>query len=134
MDFLEEKEIKNSEIVINHFGYWPSFHDAEIISIKFERNPDKGNSSVHMRVYAFEMTDKLIGRYFNLIKHCVIDIEFIDISNNEMDGFNHQNAIQGLDFGREGEFLFCKIDSAYGMDGYIEAKEIKITKLNPVNG
>jgi hypothetical protein len=132
VDFEEEKEITNSKIVIDHFGYWPTFHDSEIISIKFERTWDKNNSLVQMRVYAFEMTDKLKGKYFELIKHCLVDIEFIGINNNEMDGFNHQNAVQGLDFGREGEYLFCKIDSAYGVDGYIEAKEIKITKLDQV--
>ena len=61
MDFEESKEIRNSKIVIEHFGYWPTFHDSEIISIKFERTWDKESSSIHVRVYAFEMTDKLKG-------------------------------------------------------------------------
>ena len=27
VDFEESKEIRNSKIVIDHFGYWPTFHD-----------------------------------------------------------------------------------------------------------
>jgi hypothetical protein len=132
LDFEEEKEISNSAIVIDHFGHWPSFHDAEVISIRFKRTWNKDTSSAEITVYAFEMTDKLKGKYFEQIKHCLIDIEFIGINNNEIDGFNHQNAVQGISFGREGEYLFCKIEAAYGVDGYIEAKEIKVTKLDLV--
>jgi len=132
MGFKEENEITNSTLVIDHFGYWPNFHDAEIISIKFERTWDKSQSSAHMRVYAFEMTDKLNGNYYEQIKHCIIDIEFIGINCNKMDGFNHQNAIQGLNFGREEAYLSCNIDAAYGVDGYIEASEIKVTNLDLV--
>jgi len=129
VDFEEEKHIKNSKIVIAHFGYWPTFHDSEIILIKFERTWDKDDSSIQMRVYAFEMTDKLKGQHFELVKHCMVDFEFIGINENEVDGFNHQNAVQGLEFGREGEYLFCKIDPAYGVEGFIQAKEIKVTNL-----
>ena len=29
--------IKNFEVILNHFGSWPSFHDAEILSLLIER-------------------------------------------------------------------------------------------------
>lgn len=127
---FEEKEIKNATIVIDHFGYWPTFHDAEIISIKFERTHDKANTSVVLSVYAFEMTSKLNGVHFEHIKHCFIDIEFVGINKSEIEGFNHQNAVSRLTFGREGTHLFCSIDAAYGVDGYIESNEIKINALS----
>lgn len=133
VDFQVEKEIINSKVVIDHFGYWPTFHDSEIISIKLERTLDKDKSLIQIRVYSFEMTSNLKGKYFELLKHCLIDIEFVGINSNEMDGFNHQNVVLGLNFGKEGEYLFCQIDSAYGIDGYIEAKEIKIIKLDPIS-
>jgi len=133
VNFEEEKEITDAKIVMNHFGYWPSFHDAEVISIKFERPWDTSNSSATLTVYAFEATDELDDEnFFQLIKHCCIEIEFIGMTMNSMDGFNHQNVVGGLNFGREGKYLFCKIDSTFGVDGYIEAKEIKIKRLDPL--
>ncbi|WP_170934840.1 hypothetical protein [Hymenobacter gelipurpurascens] len=31
--------IINAEIVLQHFGYWPDFHDAEILKVVFETHP-----------------------------------------------------------------------------------------------
>jgi hypothetical protein len=134
VDFKEQKEIENSNLIIDHFGYWPTFHDSEIISITFERTLDKGTSSALLRVYSFEMTDKVVNRFYKLIKHCFVDIEISDLVKTEMDGFNHQNAVLALEFGREGDNVFCNMVSAYGVEGYIEGKKIKIKRLEPING
>jgi len=132
VDFEEQKEIENARLVTDHFGYWPTFHDSEIISITFERTLDKESSSAMLRVYSFEMTDKVIGRHYQLIKHCFVDIEIKDLIKIEIEGFNHQNALLALEFGREANNVFCNMVSAYGVDGYIEGKEIKIKRLEPV--
>jgi hypothetical protein len=132
MDFAPENAITNAEFITNHFGYWPSFHDAEILSITFERPRDKSNSTARMKVYAFEMTDRLKGRFFKLVKHCIIEFELTALNGNEFDGFNHQNAVEEILFGGNEEYLFCKINAAYGIDGYLEAREIKVVSLEPV--
>lgn len=132
MDFEEQREIENAGLVIDHFGYWPTFHDSEIISLTFERTLDKRTSSAILRVYSFEMTDKVVGRHYELIKHCFVDIEITDLIKTEIDGFNHQNAVLALEFGRETDNVFCNMVSAYGVDGYIEGKKIKIKRLEPV--
>jgi hypothetical protein len=31
--------IINHEVVIQRFGYWPSFHDAEVLKVTFEAHP-----------------------------------------------------------------------------------------------
>lgn len=134
LDFEEQKEIENANLVVDHFGYWPTFHDSEIISLTFERALDKGTASASMRVYAFEMTDKVLNGYYQLIKHCFVDFEISDLVKTELDGFNHQNAVLALEFGREGGNMFCNIVSAYGVDGYIEGKKIKAKRLEPIVG
>ncbi|WP_181163769.1 Imm50 family immunity protein [Pontibacter mangrovi] len=130
MEFKEE--IENANLILNHFGYWPSFHDSEIISLKFERNLEEGKPTVEMKVYAFEMTDKVVNRYFKRFKHCIIDFKFVDLQKSEMDGFNHQNAVDGLNFEKDGDNLICEINAAYGVDGLLSAKTIQVVKLEPV--
>jgi hypothetical protein len=132
VEFKEEDQIENASLVINHFGYWPSFHDSEVISIFYKRNFEESNPSIEFQVYAFEMTNKVIGRYFELIKHCIIDFELIGLNNNSMDGFNHQNALSGIDFDREGEWLVCELHAAYGVDAKFTSKQIKVKRLMPV--
>jgi hypothetical protein len=39
-----------------------------------------------------------------------------------------------LKFDKEGDIKFCNIVSAYGVDGYLEAKQIKIKNLEPFLG
>jgi hypothetical protein len=133
VDFEEQREIEDAKLVIDHFGYWPTFHDSEIISITFERTLDKGTSSATLRVYSFEVTDKVVGRHYQLLKHCFIDIEITDLIKAEIDGFNHQNAVLALEFGREESNIFCNMVSAYGVDGYLEGKKIKIKGLDPID-
>ena len=133
MDLEEQKEIENAGLIIDHFGYWPTFHDSEVISISFQRTLDKGTSLAMLRVYSFEMTDKVIGRHYQLIKHCFVDIEITDLIKTEIDGFNHQNAVLALEFGRKADNVFCNMVSAYGVDGYIEGKNIRIKRLEPIS-
>jgi hypothetical protein len=133
VEFREEQEIGNANLVIDHFGYWPSFHNAEVISICYKRNFQESNPIVEIRIYAFEMTDKLKGRHYELIKHCIIEFELIGVYANSMDGFNHQNALSGIDFDREGEWLICELHSAYGVDAEFSCKRILVKGLTPVD-
>ncbi len=132
MDFEEQKEIENANLVIDHFGYWPTFHDSEVISIKLERTLNKEHSSVQLKLYSFEMTSEVVNGFYKSIKHCYIDFEFLHLNKIELDGFNHQNAVLSLEFGKEGNIKFCNIVSAYGVDGYLETEQIRIKNLEPI--
>jgi hypothetical protein len=99
----------------------------------FFQEPEKTLGSLQMRIYAFEMTNKVVGRYYKLIKHCFIDIEFAGLGQNEIGGFNHQNAILALNFGKRDDFLFCELSHAFGVDGYIEAQNIRINSLQAID-
>jgi len=103
-----ETRIEGSEKLIGIFGYWPSFHDAEVIELHFWRgdaNPDSG--SYHLPVFTvklhvWEITDKVnVEGYFERVKHTLTTIRFYDVDEFKMEGFNHQNAILGLDLVRE---------------------------------
>jgi len=128
MEFIEANDIEHADVIISHFGYWPSFRDAEIISMKFASD-EGGLASMEMKILAFEATDKLKDRSIELTKHCVIDIQFIDLAENTINGINHQNILAGLRFGKRERFLVCKLNGAHGASGYIEATTIRIHKL-----
>ena len=78
------------------FGYWPRFHDAEVLSICLDR---PGESRI--AIYAFEMTPNLdsSGRYV-LSKHAVVTFclegftqDQRGITNTRVEFFNHQNVL-----------------------------------------
>ncbi len=126
--------IEHADVILNHFGYWPSFHDAEVVSLHFDRNFREGLPRLWIQVYAFEMTDTVKAGYYQLVKHCLINFEFEGVVESEVDGFNHQNAVYGIEFGIEGSLLTCTIDPAYGIKGFISARKIKVKNLEKLTG
>jgi hypothetical protein len=61
-------------------------------------------------------------------KHAVVTFLFRHVTDMELNGFNHQNALMGLDIerGPEGRFRM-NIDPAYGIGGVIEALTLEVT-------
>ncbi|WP_132054179.1 hypothetical protein [Pseudocnuella soli] len=87
---------------------------------------------MEFRLYAFEMTSKVKGRHFELVKHCLIDFELDDLHGNSMDGFNHQNALSGINSYSEGDLLVCELSAAYGVDAKFTSKHIRVKNLTPI--
>ncbi|SFQ64935.1 Imm50 family immunity protein [Hymenobacter arizonensis] len=124
-------QIINSEEVIQHFGYWPDFHDAEITKATFETHPT-GRYSVTFVIAAFEMTSEVDERgYYKLIKHCDVEFQFIGIEEIDFKFFSFQNVLFGLEFEAVGNNIKCLFDSSVGLEVAIVAEEICILRLTP---
>ncbi len=64
---VELKEISGAAELHDWFGYWPSFHDAEIVSLHLNR---QGRSS--LRLLTWEMTKDIDEKgYYVLTKHAL---------------------------------------------------------------
>lgn len=124
-------QIINSEIVIQHFGYWPDFHDAEITKATFETH-STGRYSVTFVIAAFEMTSEVDENgHYKLIKHCNVELQLIGIQEMKFNGFDHQNVIFDLAFEESGSAIRCSLDSSNGLETYIVAEEVFILSLTP---
>lgn len=111
------------------FGYWPAFHDAEIICLHLNRK----NPSI-LKIHTWEMTSEVdkAGHYV-LTNDVVVDF-LIDISaaddSLELYGFSDQNVIFGLSINKDDSAYELNIDSCYGVGGSIKANNISI-RLTP---
>ena len=102
-----ETLIQGSEKLTNIFGYWPDFHDAEVLEIHFWRgivDPDNTQYDFpvfSMAIHLWEMTNEADPKGFLTRRyHTLAGIRFFDVDNFRMEGFNHQNAIFGLEIDR----------------------------------
>lgn len=105
-------------------GRMPSFHDAEVLSLALDRDA----ASAILRVHAFQMTSELDARgHYICTRHVVVVFKLSWIGSMELDGFNHQNALEGLKVSRtdDGEVRF-DLEAAYGLGGFIQAREVEI--------
>jgi hypothetical protein len=88
-------KIHGHELLVSHIGYWPTFDDFEVISIKLERAPSGDTTSRDLRAIfsAFDINKKTTDPER---KQALVEIQFETISSLQIEGFNHQNPITGL--------------------------------------
>jgi hypothetical protein len=123
--------IINHEVVIQYFGYWPNFHDAEITKVTFETH-STGRYSVTFVLAAFEMTKEIDERgYYKLIKHCDVELQFIGIQKLEFGGFDFQNVIFDLALEESGDNVECSFESSTGLEASLIAEEAFVLSLTP---
>lgn len=116
------QEIPGSTELHDWFGYWPSFHDAEIVSLHLNRI---GPSS--MRVHTWEMTKEVDERgNYVLAKHVVVEFIFEGVSDLDVSGFNHQNVIFGLNIEKMESGFQVNLSGCYGIEGSIMAGKISL--------
>ncbi len=87
--------VKGAEKLTAIFGRWPSFHDAEVTSIRFERGrPPAEGAVAHVSVHLFEGYRE--GEEIRWRNHVVATLRFAPVVDVSLSGFNHQNAIFDL--------------------------------------
>ncbi len=121
----EPPTISGSDAVVNWFGYWPEFHDSEIIELRL------GAESV-LRLHAFEMTDQTdAAGYYKLRKHCILSFWFADeVEFSLASDSGAAGIVLGLEFQKTGDRLKMEIQSACGIDGWVMAKTWRV-ELEP---
>jgi hypothetical protein len=93
----ESVEFERSNVVTDWFGYWPSLHDAETLSVDFRRDVDDSGPGLYLKVHAFEMTSEVNEKgHFKCIKHCIIEFRFDEVRAVSLRHFGHQNVIDGI--------------------------------------
>lgn len=124
--------ITNHELVIQRFGYWPSFHDAEVLKVTFEANPGY-RATVTFLLETHEFINELDSRgYYKQVNNCRIELNFTGIHEMHFEDFSHQNIIFGLELKEAGEFIECAFDSSVGLVASIVAEESIVLSLVPV--
>ena len=120
------KHVEGVERVVRAFGYWPSFHDANLRDIHHD---ESGKGAVTFTLGAFEMTREVeervwngvVGQYFILTKHHDVCFRFDDVAEVVLP--KHGDILDVLEVGNErdedGRFLVV-LESTIGLphEGY----------------
>jgi|SRR5690242_8940989 Immunity protein 50 len=116
------QEIPGATELHDWFGHWPTFHDAEVISLHLNR---QGTSA--LRVHTWETTNQVDteGCYI-LTKHVVVEFLVDSVSNCVLGAFNHQNVISGLAVEKTDSGYRLILSERYGLTGSIDLGSIRI--------
>jgi hypothetical protein len=87
------ERIEGHKQVLEAFGYWPGFHDAEVRSLVLDRNvtlfEEIADARVEVCLHAVEWTRNSQPRF----NHHLVQFRFHEVDELVVEGFNHQNAI-----------------------------------------
>lgn len=135
-----ESLIKGSELVTSVFGYWPSFHDAEVVWLRLCRDDEiaEDSPSLEMLIHTFEMTAKVAasGQYV-LRNHVLVHFRFIRVVESKFEEFNYQNVL--FEFAikdirnehLESIDLAITLQSSFGLSGEFRCKAAEVLAVTP---
>ena len=119
-------DVPGADEVVSWFGYWPSFHDAEVLHLHLNR---RGAS--RLSIHVWHMTDTTREhegkRYFVREKHAIVTFELGDISDLDLSDFSAQNVLSSLHVERDGEVFRLRLNSSYGVGGRIDADQCSVS-------
>jgi len=127
---FEAPDIPGAQEVIAWFGYWPTFHDAEVLSISLDRR-----SGCRVSIFAFEMTPEVDsqGRYV-LAKHAVVTFSMEDfpaddggMSNTRIESFNRQNALSSAIVNKQPHGFELLLEGVYGVGASIVCERMSVS-------
>jgi len=117
--------VPGSQSVFDWFGFWPSFHDAEVTSIELNR---QGVS--RLNVHCFSTTGRTNSRgHYVTEKHAIVSLLMEDITSIDLSDFNHQNVLSSLRVQQTKTFEVF-LDGIYGVTGRIATEKLSV-ELKP---
>ena len=133
--------IDGAERLIAVFGYWPTFHDAEVLWLRLDRCLAGGESdgpTLEAFIHAFEMTTEVgPDGYYVRRHHVLVRPRFREVVELRLGGFNHQNALSGIDFtdlrDRQLERVRwdVRFDPAYGVGASFQCFAVEVVSVGP---
>ncbi len=113
--------ISNYQTLLDHFGYWPSFHDANVI---FYAGPTADRPTVDLVLHTWEMTSEVDAKgYYVLRKHALVTFRFAGVHDASLERFDSGNILFGMEITRAGntDSFHVELDSVMDMSGDFSA-------------
>ena len=87
-------QIAGRDLLVEHLGYWPLFHDFEVLSISLDRA--LMSATIHDLRVTFRIFDINRSPLDPERRQGTAELLFQSVDDLHIEGFNHQNPIAGL--------------------------------------
>jgi hypothetical protein len=116
--------------VVEWFGRWPSFHDAEVLSIELDRR-----TGTRVEIYAFERAPEVDSTgHYGISRHAVVTftlngfpMDADGVVNTRIEYFNHQNVLFGVAVESLPGGYALALDGVFGVSAYICGETISVS-------
>jgi hypothetical protein len=129
--------IENAEVLTSIFGYWPSFHDAEVLTMHLDRDGEDG-PILEADIHVYHATDRVDERgFYVLTKHTRVTFRFTNVLLRDLRYFNHQNSLSGLGFyhvdptSNDGRAIGASFGANYGVQADLLCSRAIVKSAEP---
>jgi len=118
----ELQSIVGARELYDWFGYWPDFHDAEVVKLRLD--PAAQSSLV---IHTWEMTNRVNEQgHYELTKHAVVELVLQGISKVDLVDFLEHSILLDLGVDKTETGFRLSFSAAYGLSGIIEARALSL--------
>jgi hypothetical protein len=120
--------IEGAQQLEEWFGYWPGFHDAEVLSLDI-----RSNQPSLLRLYFWHTDWNEVDEqgYFRRSKFVTVNFVFEDVASCELVGFNHGEGVTfGLEIRHQEDLFRVELYPCVGVAGNVTARRLRI-ELTP---
>ena len=137
--------IEDHQLVLRAFGRWPGFHDGEVHRVVLDRIKSTENGSylpsVELVVRGWNLTEEVSeAGFYKLERDSLVHFLFEQVTDLELDGFNHQNVLSGLELELSTDaesglpILSVELGHCYGLSGGFKARRATVVSVRPHAG
>jgi len=114
--------LPGAQELFDWFGYWPSFHDAEVLRANFQ-----AGAASTLVVHTWEITDKVnAGSFFELTKNVVVAFTLSNVTKLELEFLWEHSILFDLAVSKVDTGVRLELSSSYGLSGTLEAREVSM--------
>lgn len=131
--------IPGTENVLSALGWWPSFHDAEVVHFSLSRGATPGvktsDAVLDVQVREYEPRYEGTAQYeMVLVKNIIVRFAFAGVENVQVEDFNFQNVINSLNVQPEdtvaGQRIRVEVESIFGFGGTWLCNSAKVASVS----
>ena len=122
-------KIENAGLLTTRFGLWPTFHDAEVISVQLNRDSVTLTATVYVFLRSGETDD---AGFYKRERESIVTLLFVDLEDLELSSFNHQNVLQALLLEPEGTKLRVSFVGIYGVQIRFLCSHARVLEVLPL--
>jgi len=116
--------IPGAEEVVAALGYWPSFHDAEVLAFSMSRGEKptdyKSEARIEVQVQEYAPSHEGTAQFeMSIVKNVIISFVFTGVESLQVEDFNFQNVINSIRIEQDTSItaagkLRVEVESIYG--------------------
>ena len=121
----EPQDLPGADAVITWFGKWPSFHDAEVLSVHI----DRAHAMSSLRIQTWNLSDATEDSgHFIRERVATVVFEFSGITWIRLEGedADRQNVIAGLRLDTTADGYRLELAPCYGLAGEVVAQQLRV--------